>query len=167
LRQAQFAIILRLSLENRCCVFSAASDRSNDRFPRIGVETGAGFFVPMSQIHEPLRCRDGHLRSRVRKFEGNNELRVQAFVVQLGRLSTSQLEAICCLKMCNKRRAAERLLKFRQSQTVTGSLPKADASRERNMPRPSKPSCASPSADASPPFTPPPRTDGFCEDNPR
>lgn len=73
----------------------------------------------MSRIHEPERCLDGRLRSRVGKFQGNNELRVQAFVVQLGRLSNEQLQAICCLKMCNKRSPAQRILDFRARQAAS------------------------------------------------
>ncbi len=61
--------------------------------------------------------QDEHLRVRCRKFEGNNDLRVQAFVVRLSRLSDSDLLAFCGKKMCNERRAAERILAWRQSNS--------------------------------------------------
>lgn len=86
--------------------------------------TGLGFFCAlMSTIENPSKCTDRHLRQRVEKFVGNNTLRVQAFVIRLGRLSDLELQAICKLPMCNKRRAAEILLKFRASKPITQDKP--------------------------------------------
>jgi hypothetical protein len=73
----------------------------------------------MRTIENPSRCQDSHLRSRVEKFVGNNAQRVQAFVIRLGSLSDLELQAICNLPMCNKRRAAEKILNFRQSQATS------------------------------------------------
>ncbi len=56
---------------------------------------------------------DTKLRERCLKHEGNNHLRVDAFVIRLSHLTTDQLQAKCGMKMCNERRAAERILAWR------------------------------------------------------
>lgn len=58
---------------------------------------------------------DTSLRKRCLKYEGNNHLRVDAFVVRLSSLSTPELQAKCGMKMCNDRRAAERILAWREA----------------------------------------------------
>lgn len=59
--------------------------------------------------------RDPGLKDRLLKYEGNNQLRVQAFVVALSKASDDELQAIAGLKMCNKRRAAERVIAWRKA----------------------------------------------------
>lgn len=62
------------------------------------------------------RHGDLSLRVRLLKHEGNNDLRTAAWVIRLSRLSDSDLLAITGKKMCNERRAAERILEWRQRQ---------------------------------------------------
>jgi len=59
---------------------------------------------------------DTKLRERLLKYEGNNSLRTDAFVVRLSGAPTEVLLAICGKKMCNERRAAERVLAWRKKQ---------------------------------------------------
>ena len=61
------------------------------------------------------RLRQRKLNLSGAKFEANDSQRVQSLVIELSRLSDDQLKAVCCLKMCNKRRAAEKILAWRAS----------------------------------------------------
>lgn len=56
---------------------------------------------------------DTSLRQRLVKHGGNNHLRVDAWVVRMSGLSSEELKSKCGQKMCNERRAAERILAWR------------------------------------------------------
>lgn len=59
---------------------------------------------------------DASLRTRCLKFEGNNTLRVDAWVIRFSRLSDLQLQSILAEGPGNRRKAAQRVIDWRTRQ---------------------------------------------------
>jgi mannitol/fructose-specific phosphotransferase system IIA component len=65
------------------------------------------------------RARRRKLNVTGAKFEANDSQRIASLVIALSSRSNEHLISLCGLKMCNERRAAQKILDWRNSNNIS------------------------------------------------